>query len=65
MQGAQTLFAPFFNLLGQYQTVLNRQGSIAVATGRNSAAELREAGADAVLADLTDAAGLLRLLING
>ena len=28
--------------------------SIAVATGRSTAAELREAGADAVLADLSD-----------
>jgi phosphoglycolate phosphatase-like HAD superfamily hydrolase len=39
--------------------------SIAVATGRSSAAELREAGAGTVLADLTDAAALLRLLVNG
>jgi phosphoglycolate phosphatase-like HAD superfamily hydrolase len=36
--------------------------SIAVATGRSSAAELREAGAGTVLPDLTDTAGLLRLL---
>jgi phosphoglycolate phosphatase len=39
--------------------------SIAVATGRSSAAELREAGAQTVLPDLTDAPGLLRLLVNG
>jgi len=37
---------------------------IAVATGRSSAAELREAGADVVLDDLTDAALLLRLVTN-
>jgi len=36
--------------------------SIAVASGRSSAAELREAGAEAVLPDLTDSAALLRLL---
>ena len=35
---------------------------VAVATGRSSAAELREAGASTVLPDLTDTAGLLRLL---
>jgi phosphoglycolate phosphatase len=39
--------------------------SIAVATGRSSAAELREAGAQTVLPDLTDAPGLLRLLVSG
>jgi phosphoglycolate phosphatase len=38
---------------------------IAAATGRSSAAELREAGAGTVLSDLTDTAGLLRLLIGG
>ena len=37
--------------------------SVAVATGRSSAAELREAGAGAVLPDLTDTAGLLGLLV--
>jgi phosphoglycolate phosphatase len=39
--------------------------SIAVATGRSSAAELRESGAGTVLPDLTDTAGLIRLLISG
>jgi hypothetical protein len=33
-----------------------------VASGRASAAELREAGADAVLPDLTDTAGLVALI---
>ncbi|MGW3498168.1 HAD family hydrolase [Streptomyces sp. NPDC001020] len=37
---------------------------IAVATGRTSAAELREAGADVVLDDLTDTALLLKLVTN-
>jgi phosphoglycolate phosphatase len=36
--------------------------SIAVASGRASTAELRDAGADAVLPDLTDAAGLVALV---
>ena len=36
--------------------------SLAVASGRASAAELREAGADAVLRDLTDTAGLVSLI---
>jgi phosphoglycolate phosphatase len=36
--------------------------SLAVATGRASAAELRDAGADAVLPDLTDTAGLTALI---
>jgi phosphoglycolate phosphatase len=36
--------------------------SLAVAGGRASAAELREAGADAVLPDLTDTAGLTALI---
>ncbi|GKT66589.1 5-methylcytosine G/T mismatch-specific DNA glycosylase [Colletotrichum tofieldiae] len=36
--GAQTLFAPFFNLLDQYNSVLNRNGSVAVATGHRSVA---------------------------
>ncbi|KAI8951568.1 hypothetical protein F4801DRAFT_578325 [Xylaria longipes] len=38
LTGCETLFAPFFNLLGQYQTVLQKQGSIAVATGHRSVA---------------------------
>ena len=36
--------------------------SLAVASGRASAAELRDAGADAVLSDLTDTAGLTALI---
>jgi len=36
--------------------------SVAVASGRSSSAELREAGADAVLPDLTDAAHVLALI---
>jgi phosphoglycolate phosphatase len=36
--------------------------SIAVASGRAGTAELRDAGADAVLPDLTDAAGLVALI---
>ncbi|KAK7416995.1 hypothetical protein QQZ08_011793 [Neonectria magnoliae] len=38
LAGADTLFAPFFNLLDQYNTVLRKQGSIAVATGHRSVA---------------------------
>ncbi len=38
--------------------------SLAVASGRASAAELREAGADAVLPDLTDTAGLIALIVR-
>ncbi|KAM7220064.1 hypothetical protein V8F06_004578 [Rhypophila decipiens] len=38
LQGAETLFAPFFNLLNQYQAVLNGHGSIAVATGHRTVA---------------------------
>ncbi|TGJ81586.1 hypothetical protein E0Z10_g7182 [Xylaria hypoxylon] len=38
LTGCETLFAPFFNLLNQYQTVLQKQGSIAVATGHKSVA---------------------------
>ncbi|KAL3954940.1 hypothetical protein ACCO45_010503 [Purpureocillium lilacinum] len=38
LAGAETLFAPFFNLLEQYSTVLTKQGSIAVATGHRSVA---------------------------
>ena len=36
--------------------------SLAVASGRATAAELRDAGADAVLPDLTDTAGLIALI---
>jgi phosphoglycolate phosphatase len=36
--------------------------SLAVASGRASAAELRDAGADAVLPDLTDTTGLIALI---
>jgi phosphoglycolate phosphatase len=36
--------------------------SLAVASGRASAAELRDAGADAVLPDLTDTAGVVALI---
>ncbi len=36
--------------------------SLAVASGRASAAELRDAGADQVLPDLTDTAGLTALI---
>jgi phosphoglycolate phosphatase len=38
--------------------------SLAVASGRASAAELRDAGADAVLPDLTDTAGLTALIMR-
>ncbi|MFI6701636.1 HAD family hydrolase [Streptomyces sp. NPDC050509] len=38
--------------------------TIAIATGRNSAASLREAGADVVLTDLTDIDLLLRLVTD-
>ncbi|MGH3257795.1 MAG: HAD family hydrolase [Streptosporangiaceae bacterium] len=38
--------------------------SLAVAGGRASAAELREAGPDAVLPDLTDTAGLVDLIVR-
>ena len=38
---------------------------VAVATGRSSEAELREAGADLVLPDLTDTAALLRAVAAG
>ncbi|KAL7947772.1 hypothetical protein V8C42DRAFT_351761 [Trichoderma barbatum] len=36
--GAETLFTPFVGLLDQYQTVLSKQGSVAVATGHRSVA---------------------------
>lgn len=38
LSGTETLFAPFFNLLDQYQTVLENQGSVAVATGHKTIA---------------------------
>ncbi len=38
--------------------------SLAVASGRASAAELRDAGADAVVPDLTDTAGLTSLIVR-
>ncbi|KKY31434.1 putative 5-methylcytosine g t mismatch-specific dna [Diaporthe ampelina] len=38
LRGAETLFAPFFNLLDQYQDVLTNRGSIAVATGHRTVA---------------------------
>ena len=36
--------------------------SVAVASGRSSAAELRDAGADAVLDDLADTASVVRAI---
>ena len=38
MMGAEALFAPFFNLLNQYSTVLTGHGSLAVATGHRTVA---------------------------
>ncbi|KAI0130552.1 hypothetical protein BJ170DRAFT_620486 [Xylariales sp. AK1849] len=38
LTGAETLFAPIFNLLDQYQNVIHKQGSVAVATGHKSVA---------------------------
>ncbi|KAL6830144.1 hypothetical protein V8C40DRAFT_273816 [Trichoderma camerunense] len=38
LSGAETLFTPFVSLLDQYQTVLSKQGSVAVATGHRSVA---------------------------
>ncbi|XP_044721686.1 5-Methylcytosine G/T mismatch-specific DNA glycosylase [Hirsutella rhossiliensis] len=38
LAGAETLFAPFFNILDQYSAVLSKHGSIAVATGHRSVA---------------------------
>lgn len=38
LRGTETLFAPFFNLLDQYQNVLSSSGSIAVATGHRTVA---------------------------
>lgn len=36
--GADRLFAPLYNMLDQYQSVINKQGSVAVATGHKSVA---------------------------
>ena len=38
LRGAETLFAPFFNLLDQYQSVLTSNRSVAVATGHRTVA---------------------------
>ncbi|KAL6871288.1 hypothetical protein J3F83DRAFT_760651 [Trichoderma novae-zelandiae] len=38
LSGAESLFTPFVKLLDQYQTVLSKQGSVAVATGHRSVA---------------------------
>ncbi|PHH59302.1 hypothetical protein CDD81_3394 [Ophiocordyceps australis] len=38
LSGAESLFAPFFNILDQYSAVLSKHGSIAVATGHRSVA---------------------------
>ncbi|KAI1080474.1 hypothetical protein F5B20DRAFT_98537 [Whalleya microplaca] len=38
LTGTETFFAPFFNLLDQYQSVIDKQGSVAVATGHKSIA---------------------------
>ncbi|KAI1851255.1 hypothetical protein JX265_001629 [Neoarthrinium moseri] len=38
LTGTETMFAPFFNLLDQYQNVINKQGSVAVATGHKTVA---------------------------
>ncbi|KAI0172400.1 hypothetical protein GGR52DRAFT_544371 [Hypoxylon sp. FL1284] len=38
LAGAEAIFAPFYNLLDQYQAVLDKQGSVAVATGHKSVA---------------------------
>jgi hypothetical protein len=38
LAGAETVFAPFFNLLDQYQNVIHKQGSVAVATGHKTVA---------------------------
>ncbi|KAK8068505.1 hypothetical protein PG996_007617 [Apiospora saccharicola] len=36
--GPDVLFTPFFNLLDQYQNIIHKQGSVAVATGHKSVA---------------------------
>lgn len=38
LMGTDRLFAPFFNLLDQYNKVLDKQGSLAVATGHRTVA---------------------------
>ncbi|KAL8407608.1 hypothetical protein RB594_006435 [Gaeumannomyces avenae] len=38
LTGCETLFAPFFNILNQYQAVLDSHGSVAVATGHKTIA---------------------------
>lgn len=38
LAGTDVLFAPFINLLDQYQAVIHKQGSVAVATGHRSVA---------------------------
>ncbi|KAF2993952.1 hypothetical protein E8E14_002298 [Neopestalotiopsis sp. 37M] len=38
LAGSDVLFAPFYDLLSKYQTVLHKQGSVAVATGHRSVA---------------------------
>ncbi|KAL5598330.1 hypothetical protein BROUX41_003611 [Berkeleyomyces rouxiae] len=38
LTGAETFFTPFFNLLDQYNAVLTKNGSVAVATGHRSVA---------------------------
>ncbi|CAJ2503576.1 Uu.00g109700.m01.CDS01 [Anthostomella pinea] len=38
LAGCETLFAPLFNILDQYQSVIHKQGSVAVATGHKSVA---------------------------
>lgn len=38
LMGTDILFAPFFNLLDQYNKVLDKQGSLAVATGHRTVA---------------------------
>ena len=69
LQGAETLFAPFFNLLNQYHSVLTSHGSIAVATGHRTVArrlldrlenvfsrDLPAEGCSCVICDRSDAA---------
>lgn len=38
LAGSEVLFAPFYDLLNKYQTVIHKQGSVAVATGHKSVA---------------------------
>ncbi|KAK8070471.1 hypothetical protein PG997_010674 [Apiospora hydei] len=64
--GPDVLFTPFFNLLDQYQNVIHKQGSVAVATGHKSVArrlldrledvfsrDLPEEGCSCVMCDRT------------